>query len=85
MRKQVNKHCIAVKYQINNFVKLLSKNIKIIRLLKKLNGRTLNLFKIVKKMNAFYYLKFFSDMHQYNIFSFNYSRFAVNNLLSNQK
>ena len=44
-----------------------------------------NSFKIIEKMSAFYRLKLFSNMHQHNVFSFNYLRSAVNDLLSNQK
>ena len=49
MRKQVNKHRKEMKYQIDDSVRLSSKNIKIIKLLKKLNDRMLNSFKIIKK------------------------------------
>ena len=59
MRKQINKHCKNMKYQINTFVKFSSKNIKTIKLLKKLNDRIFNL----EKINVFYYLKLFFNMH----------------------
>ena len=42
MRKQVNKHRKKMKYQIDDFVRLSSKNIKTIKFLKKLNDRMLN-------------------------------------------
>ena len=74
-----------MKYQIDDFIKFLSKNIKTIKLLKKLNDRIFNSFKIIEKINVFYYLKLFLSMHQHDIFLFNYLKFAVNNLLSNQK
>ena len=63
MRKQVNKHCKEIKYQVDDSVRLSSKNIKIIRFLKKLNDRMLNSFKIIEKMNVFYRLKLLSSMH----------------------
>ena len=83
MRKQINKHRKKMKYQIDDFVKLLLKNIKIIRFSKKLNDRMLDSFKIIEKMKIFYRLKLFSNMHQHDIFSFNYLRFVVNDSLSN--
>ena len=85
MRKQVNKHRKKMKYQVDDFVKLSSKNIKTIKLLKKLNDRMFNLFKIIEKMSVFYRLKLFSSMHQHDVFLFNYLKFAVNDSLSNQK
>ena len=83
MRKQINKHHKEMKYQIDDFVKLSSKNIKTTRFLKKLNDRMLNSFKIIEKMNALYRLKLPSNMHQHNVFSFNYLKSAVNDSLSN--
>ena len=83
MRKQVNKHHKEMKYQVNDFVKLSSKNIKTTKSLKKLNDRMFNSFKIIEKMSAFYRLKLLSSMHQHDIFSFNYLRFAINDSLSN--
>ena len=83
IRKQVNKHCKKMNYQIDDFVKFLSKNIKTIKFLKKLNDRMLNSFKIIEKMSVSYRLKLFSSMHQHDVFSFNYLRSAVNNSLSN--
>ena len=85
MRKQINKHCKKIKYQINDFVKLSSKNIKTTKFSKKLNDQMLNSFKIIEKMKIFYRLKLFLNMHQHNVFLFNYLKFVVNNLLSNQK
>ena len=38
MRKQINKYRKEIKYQVDNFVKLSSKNIKTIKFLKKLNN-----------------------------------------------
>ena len=83
MRKQVNKHRKEMKYQIDDFVKLLSKNIKTIKFSKKLNDRMFNSFKIIEKMSVFYRLKLFSNMHQHDVFSFNYLKSVVNNSLSN--
>ena len=83
MRKQINKHRKKIKYQINDFVRFSSKNIKIIKFLKKLNDRIFNSFKIIKKMSVSYRLKLFSNMHQHDVFSFNYLRFVVNDLLLN--
>ena len=85
MRKQINKHRKKMKYQINDFVKFSSKNIKTTKSLKKLNDRMFNLFKIIEKMSAFYHLKLFLSMYQHNVFSFNYLKFVVNDSLSNQK
>ena len=42
MQKQINKHRKKMKYQINDFVKLSSKNIKITKFSKKLNDQMLN-------------------------------------------
>ena len=83
MRKQINKHRKEMKYQIDDFVKLSSKNIKIIRFSKKLNNRMLDSFKIIEKMNVLYRLKLSLNMHQHDVFSFNYLKLIVNNLLSN--
>ena len=85
MRKQINKHRKEMKYQIDDFVKFSSKNIKTTKLSKKLNDRMLNSFKIIEKMSVLYCLKLFLNMHQHDVFSFNYLKSAVNNLLSNQK
>ena len=85
MRKQVNKHRKEMKYQVDDFVRFLSKNIKTIKSLKKLNDRMFDSFKIIEKMNAFYRLELLSSMHQHDIFSFNYLKFVVNDLLSGQK
>ena len=83
MRKQVNKHRKKMKYQIDDFVKFSSKNIKITKFLKKLNDRMLNSFKIIEKMSVFYRLKLLSNMHQHDVFSFNYLKFIVNDSLLN--
>ena len=85
MRKQVNKHRKEMKYQVDDFVRLSSKNIRITRFSKKLNDRMLDSFKIIEKMKVFYRLKLLSNMHQHDIFSFNYLRPAVNDSLSSQK
>ena len=63
MRKQINKHRKKMKYQINDFVRFSSKNIKTIKFSKKLNDRMFNSFKIIEKMNVFYRLKLLSSMH----------------------
>ena len=83
IRKQINKHRKKIKYQIDDFIRLSSKNIKIIKFLKKLNDRMLNSFKIIEKMNVFYRLKLLSSMHQHDVFSFNYLKFVVNDSLLN--
>ena len=83
MRKQVNKHCKKMKYQVDDSVRLSSENIRITRLSKKLNDRMLDSFKIIEKMKVFYRLKLLSSMHQHDVFSFNYLRFVVNDSLSN--
>ena len=85
MRKQINRHRKKVKYQMNEFVKFSSKNIKTTRLLKKLNDRMLNSFKIIEKMSVFYCLKLPSSMHQHDVFSSNYLKSVVNDSLSSQK
>ena len=85
MRKQVNKHRKKMKYQIDDSVKLSSKNIKTTRFLKKLNDRMLDSFKIIEKVDVFYRLELFLSMHQHDVFSFNYLKFVVNNSLSSQK
>ena len=63
MRKQINKYRKEIKYQVNDSVRLSSKNIKIIKFLKKLNDRMFNLFKIIEKLNVSYRLKLLSSMH----------------------
>ena len=63
MRKQINKHCKEMKYQVDDFVKFSSKNIKTIKFSKKLNDRMFDSFKIIEKINVFYRLKLFSNMH----------------------
>ena len=84
MRKQANKYCKKMKYQVNDFVRFSSKNIKITKFSKKLNDRIFDSFKIIEKVNIFYHLKLFSSMHQHNVFLFNYLKSAVNDLLLNQ-
>ena len=42
-------------------------------------------FKIIRKINVFYRLKLSLNVHQHNVFLFNYLKFAVNDLLLNQK
>ena len=44
-----------------------------------------NSFKIIEKMSVSYRLKLFSNMHQHDVFLFNYLKSAVNDSLSNQK
>ena len=63
MRKQINKHRKKIKYQIDDSVRLSSKNIKTTRFSKKLNDRMFNSFKIIEKMSVSYRLKLFSSMH----------------------
>ena len=63
MRKQVNKHRKEMKYQVDDSVRFSSKNIKTTKLLKKLNDRMLNSFKIIEKMSVSYRLKLLSSMH----------------------
>ena len=82
MQKQVNKHRKKMKYQVDDSIRLSSENIKTTRLSKKLNDRMLNSFKIIEKMNVFYRLKLSSNMHQHDVFSFNYLKSAVNDSLS---
>ena len=55
------------------------------RFSKKLNDRMLDSFKIIEKINAFYRLKLSLNTYQYNIFSFNYLKLAVNDSLSSYK
>ena len=83
MQKQINKYCKEMKYQVDNFVKFLSKNIKITKFLKKLNDQLLKSFKIVKKISTFYRLKLFLSMYQHDIFLFDNLKSIVNNLLPN--
>ena len=85
MRKQINKYRKEMKYQIDDSVRLSSKNIKTTKLSKKLNDRMFDSFKIIEKMNVSYRLKLLSSMHQHDVFSLNYLRFVVNNSLLNQK
>ena len=44
-----------------------------------------NSFKIIKKISAFYHLKLFSNIHQHDVFLFNYLKSVVNDSLLNQK
>ena len=85
MRKQINKHRKEIKYQIDDFVRLSSENIKTTKLSKKLNDQMFNSFKIIKKISVSYRLKLSSSMHQHDVFLFNYLRSVVNDSLSNQK
>ena len=85
MQKQINKHRKKMKYQVDDSVRLSSENIKTTRFLKKLNDRMLDSFKIIEKMKVFYCLKLLLNMHQHDVFSFNYLKSAVNDSLSSQK
>ena len=85
IRKQVNKHRKEIKYQVDDFVRLSSENIKTTRSSKKLNDRMFDSFKIIEKMNVLYRLKLSLSMHQHDVFSFNYLKSAVNDSLSSQK
>ena len=82
MRKQINKHRKEIKYQIDDSVKFSSKNIKTTKFLKKLNDRMLDSFKIIEKISVSYRLKLSSNMHQHDVFSFNYLKSVVNDSLS---
>ena len=61
--KQINKHCKEMKYQIDDFVKFSSKNIKTTKFSKKLNDWMFDSFKIIEKINVFYRLKLSLNMH----------------------
>ena len=45
----------------------------------------LDSFKIIEKINVFYRLKLLLNMHQHNVFLFNYLKSVINNSLLNQK
>ena len=83
MRKQINKHCKKMKYQVDDSVRLSSENIKTTKFSQKLNDRMFNSFKIIEKMNVFYRLKLLSSMHQHDVFSFNYLKSVINDSLLN--
>ena len=44
-----------------------------------------DLFKIIEKINIFYRLKLSLNIHQHDVFSFNYLKSVVNDSLLNQK
>ena len=45
----------------------------------------LDLFKIIEKMSVFYRLKLSLNMHQHDVFLFNYLKFVVHDLFLNEK
>ena len=62
MLKQANQHQKDVEYKVEDIIFLSSKNIKTQRLLKKLNNKMLELFKIVKKVERAFWLELLRTM-----------------------
>ena len=69
---QINKHKWNVIYEVNDWVWLSFKNVKITRLCKDLKDKQLNLYQITVKVNIFYHLHLSVSMkHLHSMFSLN--------------
>ena len=67
---QINKHRWNVTYEVNDWVWLSFRNVKITRLCKDLKDKQLNLYSIIVKVETFYHLCLFTSMkHIHSMFS----------------
>ena len=85
MIAQVNKHRKSIEYEINNYVWLDRRNIKIVRLSNKLNHKYLEFYSITKKRNQVYELELLETMQIHSIFHFWLLRKNSQNSLSKQQ
>ena len=85
MLRQTNKHQKNVDYEVRDMVFLNSRNIKTQWLLKKLNNKMFESFKIVIKVRRAFQLKLSRTMLIHNVFHANLLQKAATDLLSEQK
>ena len=83
MIKQTNKHRKEVIYKKDNKVFLLSRNVKTIRLINKLENKMLSFFKVKSLIESSYKLKLSLIIKMYDVFHFNLLRKDAKNSLSN--
>ncbi len=84
MKKQINKHWKKMIYKINDMMFLNSRNIMILRLLKKLNDKMLELFKILIEIEHAYWLKLSLTMKIHSKFASNLLQLNSKNSLKEQ-
>ncbi len=85
MKKQINKHWKKMIYKINDIMFLNSRNIMIARLLKKLNDKMLESFKILTEIKHAYQLKLSSTIKIHSKFILNLLQLNSKNLLKEQQ
>ena len=84
MKKQINKHWKEMIYKINDMMFLNSRNIMILKSLKKLNDKMLKLFKILIKIEHAYQLKLLLTMKIHSKFASNLLQLNLKNALKEQ-
>ena len=70
MIARVNKHRKFIEYEIENYVWLNRRNIKIVKSSNKLNDKYLKFYLITKKRNRIYEFEYFEDMQIHSMFHF---------------
>ena len=82
---QINKHRRDIIYEVNDWIWLFSRNIKITRSCKNLENKQLELYQITVKVEIFYHLRLSISMKQLHLmFSSKLLRFYLNDFLSEQ-
>jgi len=85
MMKQANKHRKKINYEIKSKMFLNERNIVTAKLLKKLDDKMLDSFKITDSVDFFYKLKLSDTMRIHDVFHSEFLRSVVDDSLSNQK
>ena len=85
MSRQANKHWKDVNYEVRDMMFLNSRNIKTQQLLKKMNNKIFESFKIVIKVRRAFQLKLSRTMLIHNVFHASLLQKAVTDLLLRQK
>ena len=85
MKKQINKHWKKIIYKIDDMMFLNPRNIMILRSLKKLNDKMLELFKILIEIEHAYWLKLSSTMKIHSKFASNLLQLNSKNSLKEQR
>ena len=85
MLRQINKHWKNVNYEVRDMMFLNLRNIKTQQLLKKLNNKIFESFKIVIKVRRVFQLKLSRTMLIHNVFYASLLQKAVTDLLLKQK
>ena len=85
MMKQANKHRKKINDEIKSKMFLNERNIVTAKLLKKLDDKMLDSFKITDSVDFFYKLKLSDTMRIHDVFHSEFLRSVVDDSLSNQK